>query len=128
MGRYEKNVRNNMPPGDAQRVWFPEMIDELKARWSSSMTWEEFAAFCQRMNDMRKQIRQSRGIKPPLIKCRKCGEISRSDIKGVSIRSGLFALKKYGIITETELKNLNRDWSRYQRKNRLNAYGYKKNS
>jgi hypothetical protein len=29
-----------MASGDAQRVWFPEMIEELTSAWSASTTWE----------------------------------------------------------------------------------------
>lgn len=29
-----------MAAGDAQRVWFPEMLDDLRAAWSASMTWD----------------------------------------------------------------------------------------
>lgn len=53
-----------MPGGDAQRVWFPEMLEELKRMWSSAMTWEELVDFCQRITEKRKSIRQTKGIKP----------------------------------------------------------------
>ncbi len=29
----ERKRREPMASGDAQRAWFPEMLDELKARW-----------------------------------------------------------------------------------------------
>ena len=35
-----------MPAGGAQRIWFPEMLSELKRIWSSALTWEELADFC----------------------------------------------------------------------------------
>ena len=54
-----------MPSGDAQRVWFPEMLEELRSTWSSAMTWEELADFCWRMTEKRKEIRRTRGIQPP---------------------------------------------------------------
>ena len=114
-----------MPAGDAQRVWFPEMIEDLKIHWSSSMNWEELAVFCRRMTDKRKWIRQSREIKPPMIRCSRCGEVSRSDIQGISIRSALFTLKKIGIVSETEFKKLERDWNKFKKKNSLDAYGNK---
>jgi len=114
-----------MPAGDAQRVWFPEMIEDLKVHWSSSMNWEELAVFCRRMTDKRKWIRQSREIKPPMIRCSRCGEVSRSDIQGISIRSALFTLKKIGIVSETEFKKLERDWNKFKKKSSLDAYGNK---
>jgi hypothetical protein len=38
-----------MPAGDTQRVWFPEMIEELRTSWSMTMPWEDLADFCARM-------------------------------------------------------------------------------
>ena len=38
-----------MPSDDAQRVWFPEMLEELKTAWLSSMSWDELSDFCARM-------------------------------------------------------------------------------
>ena len=114
-----------MPAGDAQRVWFPEMIEELKSTWSREMTWEELADFCGRMTEKRKEIRRTRDIKPPRTRCLKCGLVSRSDIAGVSIRSALFALKNNDIITDAEFKELDRSWKRHKAKHDLDPYGRK---
>ena len=114
-----------MPAGDAQRIWFPEMLDELKKTWSSAMTWEELTDFCHLMTEKRRGIRQTKGIRPPRIRCHKCGQVSRSDISGVSIRSALFALKNNGVITATEFRGLNRSWMRHKAKYGLDSYGRK---
>jgi hypothetical protein len=112
-----------MPAGDAQRVWFPEMIEELKTSWSETMSWNELADLCARMTDMRKQIREERGIQPPKTRCPKCGQVSRSDISGVSIRSALFALKNNGVITDDEFKKLDKSWTAHRKRNGLTAFG-----
>ena len=114
-----------MPAGDAQRVWFPEMIEELKRSWSKTMPWEDLTDFCERMTAKRRQIRQERGIQPPKTRCPKCGSVSRSDISGVSIRSALFALKNTGVITDAEFKDLDKSWTRHKKQNGLDAYGQK---
>ena len=114
-----------MASGDAHRVWFPEMLEELGSTWSASMTWEELADFCHRMTEKRKDIRESRGIEPPLTRCPRCGAVSRSDTSAVSIRSALFALKKVGAVTEAEYKALDKSWRKYKTRNRLDAYGRK---
>ena len=114
-----------MPSGDAQRVWLPEMIEELKTSWSRTMSWEELANFCARMTEKRKQIRQERGIQPPKTRCPRCGKVSRSDISGVSIRSALFALKNNGVITDDELEKIDKSWMKHKRKNGLDAHGQK---
>jgi len=112
-----------MPAGDAQRVWFPEMIDELRLAWSADMTWDELAEFCSRITQARKEIRHSRGIRPPLTRCPRCGEQSRSELKGVSIRSALYVLKNHDIVTEAEFKALDKSWKEHRAKTALDAYG-----
>jgi hypothetical protein len=112
-----------MASGDAQRVWFPEMLDDLQAYWSASRTWDELAGFCQRMTDKRRTIRKARGILPPRSRCPQCGDVSRSDISGVSVRSALFALRKLGILTEAEFKDLDRSWKKHRAAAGVDAYG-----
>lgn len=111
--------------GDAQRVWFPEMLEELKTSWSETMSWDELADFCARMTEFRKQIREERGIQPPKTRCPKCGQVSQSDISGVSIRSALFALRNNGIISDDEFKKLDKSWMKHKKKNGLDPHGQK---
>ena len=114
-----------MPAGDAQRVWFPEMLEELKASWSEAMSWDELADFCARMTKMRKQIREERGIQPPKMRCNRCGGamLPLSDVSGISIRSALFALRNNGVITNDELKKLDKSWMKHKKKKGLDAHG-----
>ena len=111
-----------MPPGDAQRAWFPEMINELRTAWSKSMTWEELAVFCERMTEKREQIRIKRKIKIPSSKCFKCGKITQSIII-ISIRSALFALKDNSIVSEMEFARLDKEWKKYRKTQDLDRYG-----
>ncbi len=112
-----------MAPGDAQRVWFPEMLEVLTAAWSPSTTWDELIELCGRITDLRTELRQSRGIQAPLMKCPKCGSASRSDIKGVSIRSALFALRKVGAISDSDFQRLDCDWKKHRAARGLDALG-----
>lgn len=116
-----------MPTGDAQRVWFPEMLEELKKSWSSSMSWDELADFCARMTEMRKQIREDRGIQSPKIRCDRCEGtmLPLADVSGISVRSALFALKNNDVITGDDFKKLNKSWMKHRKKNCLDPYGRK---
>lgn len=112
-----------MPAGDAQRVWFPEMLGQLRSTWTQTMSWPEIVAFCTDMAELRKEIRRARGIQPPRMRCPHCGTVAQSDIKGVSIRSALYALKNNGVITEDEFKQLDKSWKKHRAAHRLDAYG-----
>ena len=125
-----------MPAGDVQRVWFPEMLDELKTFLSKETAWDDWADFCQRMTEKRKEIRLTRGVKPPRtgplppgVRCLKCGRVSKNTSKpdplAVSIRSALFVLKKDGLISEAEFKGLDKSWMKYKKAKGLDAYGRK---
>ena len=115
-----------MAAGDAQRVWYPEMLADLKQHWHPGMPWDDVIAFCNRMTATRKELAISRGIKPPMMKCHRCGTRGRAAYPTISVRSLIFALQKIEAISETELKEIDRDWKRHQRKNSLDGYGRKK--
>jgi len=115
-----------MAAGDAQRVWYPEMLDDLKTHWTPGMPWVDVIAFCQRMTIIRRELAVQKDIKPPMIKCRECGTRARAAYPRISVRSLIFALQKIDAISDDELKEIDRNWKRYQRKNSLDAYGKKK--
>ena len=112
-----------MPSGDAQRVWFLEMLDDLAKAWSPAMTWDQVSDLCRRMTEKRLAIRRSRGIQPPRTRCSCCGEVSQSDISGVSVRSALFALEKLGVVSQEEFKALDGRFKKHRRVTGADAYG-----
>ena len=114
-----------MPSGDAQRVWFPEILAMLRSSWSETMSWDELANLCKHLTEVRKELRAARGIKDAVYQCRKCGGSMRSGSDRLSIRSALFALKKIGMLTETDLARLDRDWTKYRAANQLDRNGDK---
>jgi hypothetical protein len=77
------------------------------------------------MTEKRKRIRLERDIQPPMMWCPKCGKRTRAGVSNVSIRSALFALKKDGLISEAELKELDKSWMMHKKKNGLDASGRK---
>jgi hypothetical protein len=99
------------------------MLAVLRAAWSTSTTWDGLVDLCRRLTDLRTSLRQSRGIQAPLVKCSKCGSVSRADIKGVSIRSALFALRKLGAISDADFQRLDRDWKKHRATRGLDALG-----
>jgi len=54
-----------MAAGDASRTWFSEMIDALRQEWKSEIAWERVIALRDCLDAMLKEIRFSRGIRPP---------------------------------------------------------------
>lgn len=112
-----------MPPGDAQRVWFPEMLAQLRERWSEDMSWQELAAFNRSVFEVRRRLRRERGLEAPRHKCPQCGRVGRSELKGITIRSTLFALLKASIIQQDQFATLDRSWKKHRRAADLDPYG-----
>ncbi|MCU0858598.1 MAG: hypothetical protein MUC65_09380 [Pontiellaceae bacterium] len=115
-----------MAAGDAQKAWYPEMLLEIKEQWSRGTSWDDVIRLCERMTILRKELAVAKSIKPPMIKCPKCGTRERSGYPKISVRSLFFALQKINVITDDEFKQIERDWKKHQRENSLDAYGRKK--
>jgi hypothetical protein len=65
-------------------------------------------------------------VKNPRMLCRHCKEIREMIPGPVTIRSVLFALRKRGLLTDEELKQMDVEWRRYRSKHRLDGYGRKR--
>ena len=91
-----------MAAGDAQRAWFPEMLEKLKIMWNSDLPWEKRIIICDDMNIFRKKIWVERGIKPIKTWCPNSKEHHDRRPPAIGIRSMLFALKRIDCIQEDE--------------------------
>ncbi len=58
-----------MASGDAQRTWFPEMIEMLNQTWSASMSENELLALRDRLDSTLETIRSERHILPAMMWC-----------------------------------------------------------
>ena len=58
-----------MASGDAQRTWFPEMIEMLHQTWSASMSENELLALRDRLETTLETIRSERHILPAMMWC-----------------------------------------------------------
>ena len=114
-----------MPSGDSQRVWFPEMLEKLKADWNPSLSWEEQINICERQTKFREQIWDKQNIKAAKVWCPNCEEYHESRPQPITIRSMLFALKKIGVINDIELKKIDKFWKKYRHEYKLDSCGKK---
>jgi hypothetical protein len=46
-----------MAAGDAQRVWFPEMIQQLRSQWHPGMPFEKIVELCDDLDATLQRIR-----------------------------------------------------------------------
>ncbi len=59
-----------------------------------------------------------------MMKCRSCGGKHAMTLPPISPRSLLFALQKIELITDGELKQLDKEWKRFRAAENLDAYGH----
>src|SRR5262245_39226246 len=81
-----------MPAANYTRSWLPEMLDELEKHWKRSFTWEDYSPLCDRLTEIRTQVRRDRGVKNPRMFCRHCNGVHEMTLAPITIRSVLFAL------------------------------------
>ena len=114
-----------MPPGDAQRQWFPEMIEILQQQWDPKLSWEELAVLTARLDTMLQQIRKDRNIIPPMFTCPKCGACKHASFGRISINATIMAAGRFGIASQPEVKELSNRWKKYRKDQGLDNYGKK---
>ena len=51
-----------MPSGDANRIWFPELVDILQARWHEAMQVDELIELTAELDAALQTIRAAEGL------------------------------------------------------------------
>ena len=108
-----------MASGDAQRTWFPEMIETLGQTWSPSMSEPDLIALRDRLDTTLQTIRSERQILPAMMTCPRCQARHRSAPPTVSVRAMIFALGRFDIASADEIRALERRWKTYRRRQQL---------
>ncbi len=112
-----------MPSGDAQRVWFPELIHMLRDRWQPDLSWSAWIELRDQLDAELQLLRAQRGIQPPLMRCPKCGVHGRQAQPRVSVRAAILALGRFGVADEVLVKDIDRRWNQHRRRESLDLYG-----
>ncbi len=112
-----------MASGDASRTWFSEMVEALRQEWRPDMPWEQVIALCDRLEAMLQEIRSSRQIRLPTMWCPSCNERTQQAPPSVSVRALIFALGRFGIAPQAEVKSLEKRWAKHRKENSLDRNG-----
>lgn len=112
-----------MPAGERSQVWFPEIVDMLRLQWRQDLSWQSVVELRDLLQAKLDQIRQSRGILPPVIRCSSCGHVGPAEPPVISVRAMLISVRRFGIDTIEAIKDRERDWEKYRRKNKLDPLG-----
>jgi hypothetical protein len=111
-----------MPAGDASRTWFSEMIETLRQEWKPWIAWEQVIAFRDRLDAMLKEIRFSRGIRPPTMQCLSATGTQQAP-PNVSVRALMLALGRFGLVAAAQVKSLEKRWAKHRKENSFDRNG-----
>src|SRR5438477_134434 len=103
---------SRLPAGDAQRVWFPEMLAKLRSDWDQAMPLARLTRLRDDLDRMLREIRHEREILPPVIHCRNCGRIGRAAEPRVGVRAVILAAGRFGLSAPTIAKKLEKEWAK----------------
>ena len=115
-----------MPAGQAHTTWFPELKEILKKRWNSKLTLSQQFDLVTELNNKLKQIRTDLDIQPPMMWCPNCQKRHRSRFTEVSITAMYYALKRFELCENEDVKKLLRDWRKYSKSKNIDIYGKRK--
>jgi transcription elongation factor Elf1 len=114
--------KEEMPSGDAQRQWFPEMIEMLRQQWHPGLSLAGLALLAVRLDTILQQIRKDRNIIPPMFTCPKCSERERSSFGRISVNAIILAAGRFRVASEADIKELSKRWKKYSKEHDLDHY------
>jgi hypothetical protein len=112
-----------MTDADAQRIWFPEMIDYLRENWRRAMAFDALVHLRDELELMLQKIRAARQFSPAVIRCGQCGRRHAAPEPRVTVRSMILSLLRFQIAPADETHTLEKAWAAYRKQNDLGIYG-----
>jgi hypothetical protein len=117
-----------MASGDAQKVWFPEMIAMLRQAADPAMSVDAVLLLRDRLDATLQHIRRTRQILPAMMWCPHCQARHRAAPPSVSVRATILAVGRFTQATAAEVQALEKQWNRYRRQHQLNRDGKPENA
>ena len=99
------------------------MIEKLRSEWHEGMPFPDLIELCDFLDAMLHEIRSTRNIRSPIVRCPKCGGIGPGAEPRVSVRAMILSLRRFKIADPERTKALEKQWASYREKNGLDLYG-----
>jgi hypothetical protein len=112
-----------MPKGERSQVWYPELVDALRAAWRPDLTWDSIVRLRDQLQVIIDDLRHRRGIEPPTILCRNCGHRGPAAQPTITVRAMLISVGRFGIEPLETARKRERDWARHRVLHDLNLIG-----
>jgi hypothetical protein len=112
-----------MAAGDPQRVWFPEMIERLRAQWHQRMSCDALIELRDELEAQLQRIRLERHIRSPILKCPCCGHVGEGADPHVSVRAMILSLGRFGIASAAQTSAVEKRWAAHRKQHGLDLDG-----
>ena len=112
-----------MPRSLSQTIWFKELIIILNEKWSNTHSISDHFLLVSELNSKLNKIRIDGNVKPPMMWCPICQKRTQSKFLPISITGMYWALKRFEICSEDEVKILLKEWKKYSVSEKINIYG-----
>jgi hypothetical protein len=112
-----------MAAGDAQRVWFREMVERLRDQWYPEMSFDAMISLRDDLDATLQRIRPEGNIGSPILKCPHCGHVGPAATPRVSVRAMILSLKRFGIAPADQIRDLEKRWAAHRKQHDLDLYG-----
>ena len=99
------------------------MIERLRTQWHQDISFAEIVDLRDDLNEILQQIRTQRHIRPPVLKCAKCGQISEGAASEVSVRAMILSVIRFNIAETKPTRALEKRWDAYRKQNSVDLYG-----
>lgn len=99
------------------------MIQRLRAEWREGMSFPDLIDLCDSLDAMPHEIRSTRNIRSPIVRCPKCGKVGPGAEPRVSVRAMILSLGRFKIADPEGTKALEKQWASYREKNGLDLFG-----
>jgi hypothetical protein len=114
---------SDMAAGDAQRVWFPEMIERLRSQWHQRMSFDAIIELPDDLDTTLQRIRSERHIRSPVFRCPRCGHVGQGAEPHVGVHAMILSLTRFDIAPAERTYALEKGWAAYRKQNGLDLYG-----
>ena len=78
---------NTSSSTDDQRIGLAEMIENLRSHWREGMSVDAIIDLRDDLDAMLQRIRSERHIRPPVLRCQRCGHVGEGADPHVSVRA-----------------------------------------
>jgi hypothetical protein len=108
-----------MAAGDARRVWFPEMIERLRAQWHQGMSCDALIELRDELDAQLQRMRSERHVHSPVLKCPCCGHVGEAADPHVGVRALILSLSRFGIASAAQTRAIEKRWAAHRKQHGL---------